>query len=172
MRERRTSISPPYKRHQPWSPSSREELWLGAWASTSSEKHFQQPSLLSELEPKRSLAKWILTQRDEPRWTLSNFQSSSLLFLSRPFICVCASRVDVTAHWHFYLEAERPWVSMEKLCCPPQLCIFGGVAQPWKICTSAPQFTRPSSLLGPFDRHPFYLKQLFILCLLTPNTKN
>lgn len=86
--------------------------------------------------------------------------------------CVCASWVDMTAHRHFYLEAERPWVSTEKLCCPLQLCIFGGVAQPWKICTSAPQFTRPSSLLGPFDRHPFYLKQLVILCLLTPNTKH
>ena len=48
----------------------------------------------------------------------------------------------------------------------------GPTPLPLKICTSAPQFTRPSSLLGPFDRHPFYLKQLFILGWLTPNTKH
>ena len=124
----KASISPPYKRHQPWSPSSREELWLGAWVSTSSEKCFQQPSLLSELEPKWSLAKWILTERWAPN-ELSAISRIPVCCFSPDLSFVCASWVDVTAHWHFYLEAERPGVSLGKLCSPFQLCILGGVAQ-------------------------------------------
>lgn len=87
---------------------------------------------------------------DTERWA-----PNELLAVSRIPVCcfspdlsfVCASWVDVTAHWHFYLEAERPWVSLEKLCSPFQLFILGGVAQHLCFWKSAHQLHNSQDLV-------------------------
>ena len=93
-------------------------------------------NLLWKTLPTALISEWVRAKMvtcqvnlDTERWA-----PNELLPISRVPVCcfspdlsrVCASWVDVTAHRHFYLEAERPWVPWRS-CAVLSSSAFSGV---------------------------------------------